>query len=66
MTKRDDRKARCATCREEIELRPDNPDFPFCSERCRMQDLGHWLSESYRIPVGHNATERSLRGDNES
>lgn len=53
-------------CREEIELRPDNPDFPFCSERCRMQDLGHWLSESYRIPVGHNATERSLRGDNES
>lgn len=23
---------------------------PFCSERCRMVDLGHWLEESYRIP----------------
>jgi len=23
---------------------------PFCSERCRTQDLGAWSSESYRIP----------------
>lgn len=23
---------------------------PFCTERCRMVDLGHWLEESYRIP----------------
>lgn len=23
---------------------------PFCSERCKMVDLGHWLEESYRIP----------------
>jgi endogenous inhibitor of DNA gyrase (YacG/DUF329 family) len=24
---------------------------PFCSERCKMVDLGAWASESYRIPV---------------
>ena len=24
---------------------------PFCSERCKMVDLGHWLEESYNIPV---------------
>jgi uncharacterized protein len=24
-------------------------DFPFCSERCRLQDLGNWSSEKYRI-----------------
>jgi endogenous inhibitor of DNA gyrase (YacG/DUF329 family) len=24
---------------------------PFCSERCRMIDLGAWASESYRVPV---------------
>ncbi len=24
---------------------------PFCSERCKMIDLGHWLSEDYTIPV---------------
>ncbi len=24
---------------------------PFCSERCRLIDLGQWLSESYTVPV---------------
>lgn len=30
------------------------PHFPFCSERCKMIDLGHWFTESYAIsrPVG--------------
>jgi endogenous inhibitor of DNA gyrase (YacG/DUF329 family) len=27
---------------------------PFCSERCRVIDLGAWASESYRIPVREN------------
>jgi hypothetical protein len=22
---------------------------PFCSERCRLADLGHWLSGDYRV-----------------
>ena len=26
------------------------PQFPFCSDRCRLIDLGRWLGESYRIP----------------
>lgn len=26
------------------------PQFPFCSERCRLVDLGRWLGEKYRIP----------------
>jgi endogenous inhibitor of DNA gyrase (YacG/DUF329 family) len=25
------------------------PDFPFCSGRCRLIDLGRWLGEEYRI-----------------
>lgn len=29
---------------------------PFCSERCKMVDLGHWLKESYRVPVKDNQT----------
>lgn len=24
---------------------------PFCSERCKMVDLGHWLSGSYTVPL---------------
>lgn len=26
-----------------------HPDFPFCSERCRMLDLGNWASERYVV-----------------
>jgi endogenous inhibitor of DNA gyrase (YacG/DUF329 family) len=27
-----------------------NPGFPFCSERCRLLDLGKWFDGQYRIP----------------
>jgi endogenous inhibitor of DNA gyrase (YacG/DUF329 family) len=27
----------------------DDPDFPFCSERCRLIDLGKWASAAYVI-----------------
>lgn len=41
------RSLRCPTCRK-IVLR-DEPDFPFCSERCRLIDLGKWASGAYVI-----------------
>ncbi|HMK43425.1 MAG TPA: DNA gyrase inhibitor YacG [Dissulfurispiraceae bacterium] len=28
----------------------ENPWRPFCSERCRMIDLGKWVQEEYRVP----------------
>jgi len=28
-----------------------NPYRPFCSERCKLIDLGAWASEAYRVPV---------------
>ena len=31
------------------------PQLPFCSDRCRLIDLGRWLGESYRVPA--DATE---------
>ena len=37
-------------CSAPVGPRPDNAAFPFCSERCRAIDLGHWLDERYRIP----------------
>jgi endogenous inhibitor of DNA gyrase (YacG/DUF329 family) len=27
----------------------DNPSRPFCSERCRLIDLGCWASEDYSV-----------------
>jgi len=38
---------RCPTCRH-IVMRED-PEFPFCSERCRLIDLGKWASGGYVI-----------------
>lgn len=29
----------------------DLPSFPFCSERCRLIDLGRWIDEAYAIPA---------------
>jgi endogenous inhibitor of DNA gyrase (YacG/DUF329 family) len=33
--------------------------FPFCSERCRLIDLGRWLSGKYQIPVKDADAEES-------
>lgn len=38
----------CPTCREKGPWL-DGPFAPFCSERCKMVDLGKWLGEEYRI-----------------
>lgn len=40
--------ARCPICRKPSDSEKD-ADFPFCSERCRLLDLGNWASEKYRI-----------------
>ena len=40
----------CPTCGKKILWSTDNPWRPFCSERCRLIDLGEWLTENMRIP----------------
>ena len=39
---------KCPQCKKPVSW-DDNPDRPFCSERCRLLDLGQWADESYRI-----------------
>ena len=34
-----------------------NEDFPFCSDRCRMIDLGKWASDKYVISTAINDPE---------
>ena len=36
---------------------------PFCGERCRMIDLGHWLQESYSVPIEEDGDEELENGD---
>jgi uncharacterized protein len=40
-------KLRCPMCKKAV--RSTDPDFPFCSERCRILDLGKWASGGYVI-----------------
>ncbi|MDA7748732.1 MAG: DNA gyrase inhibitor YacG [Litorivicinaceae bacterium] len=40
----------CPTCKNEARYHSDNPHRPFCSERCRLIDLGEWADEGHRIP----------------
>ena len=47
---------RCAICKELI-AREENSFRPFCSERCKLIDLGNWAMGSYRIPGKDNQLE---------
>jgi endogenous inhibitor of DNA gyrase (YacG/DUF329 family) len=40
----------CPQCGKEVAWSGENRYRPFCSERCKLIDLGQWASESYRIP----------------
>ena len=38
---------KCPICRKPVDR--NNPEFPFCSDRCRLIDLGKWSSEEHVI-----------------
>jgi uncharacterized protein len=39
---------KCPICKKEV--KEGDPEFPFCSERCRIIDLGNWSAEKYVVP----------------
>ncbi len=41
----------CPTCGKSVEWTAANAQRPFCSERCKLIDLGAWADERYRVPV---------------
>lgn len=48
---------KCPTCGRRVEWSEQSRDRPFCSERCRLIDLGAWLSEERRIPDASGPAE---------
>jgi len=40
----------CPTCQRPVEWSSASPWRPFCSERCKLIDLGAWVSEQRAIP----------------
>ena len=43
----------CPTCGKVLVWDKNNPYRPFCSERCKLIDLGEWAGEGHRIPGDH-------------
>ena len=41
---------RCPQCKKSLKWDTTNPYRPFCSERCKLIDLGAWASDEYAIP----------------
>ncbi|GAB0147464.1 MULTISPECIES: DNA gyrase inhibitor YacG [Marichromatium] len=39
----------CPNCAAPVEWSEHSPWRPFCSERCRLIDLGEWFNENHRI-----------------
>lgn len=42
----------CPTCQKSVPWVAQSRFRPFCSERCRLIDLGAWASGEYRVPDG--------------
>ena len=53
---------RCPTCSASSRWDDSNPDRPFCSERCKLIDLGAWADESHRIP-GNEVVDEMMSED---
>lgn len=56
-------RVKCPTCQREIDW-SQSPFRPFCSERCRLIDLGAWLTEKHAIP-GELAPDEGTPGNQE-
>jgi endogenous inhibitor of DNA gyrase (YacG/DUF329 family) len=55
---------KCPICDEPTKWK-DNPDRPFCSERCRTIDLGNWASEEYIVPSPLKDVEEAVESKKE-
>jgi endogenous inhibitor of DNA gyrase (YacG/DUF329 family) len=47
----------CPRCGAPAAFTPANQWRPFCSERCKLVDLGDWASERYKVPLDEQGSE---------
>ena len=53
---------RCPVCDASVNIEA-TPTVPFCSERCRLIDLGRWLDEAYCLPEQKQSEDDEDEGD---
>ena len=56
---------KCPQCEKMVEWVKEEKWKPFCSERCKLIDLGAWADESYRVESKEQAASPTLFGSNE-
>lgn len=56
---------KCPICNKPVEM--DDPYMPFCSERCKLIDLGNWASGKYVIsmPIDPEASADTEKEEDE-
>jgi uncharacterized protein len=62
-------KLKCPICKKPVTSK--EAEFPFCSDRCRLNDLGKWASGAYVIPypvhdTGDGIEDLSRESDEDS
>lgn len=45
---------KCPHCQKDSSFEKENTYRPFCSEKCKMIDLGEWFEENYKVPSEEN------------
>jgi len=56
---------KCPTCRRPVEWSAESPYRPFCSDRCRLIDMGAWLTEQHKIPDESGIDEETSKESRE-
>jgi hypothetical protein len=54
---------KCPICKKDVAF--GNPHMPFCSERCKLLDLGKWASEEYVISTPAQHTQQPPPAEDE-
>jgi endogenous inhibitor of DNA gyrase (YacG/DUF329 family) len=52
----------CQRSRKPVRWGAESPFSPFCSERCKMIDLGAWADEQYRVAVKESDQDPDAAG----
>ena len=55
----------CPICGAAVAWTAENRWRPFCSERCKLIDLGQWATEKYRVPVEPSLDELEAPDEDE-
>lgn len=58
------KKIKCPYCKKSF-IYQNSLFRPFCSEKCKMIDLGKWLNEDYTIPSDDSNEKESLNDTND-